>query len=112
MRGERPSLNVLMLALLLTPLFALSWTVMHPIDQSSPIFGATRETMLADQVEFIVVLSGTDETFADTIYARHSYLPDEIHWNKKFVDILSVRPDGRRQVDLRKFHSVDDTDSA
>jgi inward rectifier potassium channel len=95
-----------------SPLFALSWTVMHRIDEMSPIFGATRESLLADQVEFIVVLSGTDETFADSIYARHSYMPDEIHWNKRFVDIISVRPDGRRLVDLRKFHSVKDVDGS
>ena len=93
-----------------SPLFALSWTVMHPIDETSPLFGATYESMLADQVELIVVLSGTDETFADTIYARHSYMPDEIHWNKRFVDIISIRPDGRRLVDLRKFHAVNDTE--
>ena len=58
-----------------------------------------------------MVLSGTDETFADTIYARHSYMPDEIHWNKRFVDIISVRADGRRLVDLGKFHSVNDTEA-
>jgi inward rectifier potassium channel len=92
-----------------SPLFALSWTVMHPIDENSPLFGATRESMLDDHVELIVVLSGTDETFAATIYARHSYMPDEIHWNRRFVDIISVRPDGRRLVDLAKFHSVTDT---
>jgi inward rectifier potassium channel len=93
-----------------SPLFALSWTVMHPIDENSPIFGATRDSLVDDMAEFIVVLSGTDETFADTIYARHSYMPDEIHWNKRFADIISVRPDGRRLVDLGKFHSVNDTE--
>ena len=93
-----------------TPLFALSWTVMHVIDDTSPLVGATRESMLADQIEIIVVLSGTDETFSDKIFARHSYMPHEIHWNKRFVDILSVRPDGRRLVDLSKFHALTDTD--
>ncbi len=91
-----------------TPLFALSWTVMHMIDETSPLAGATRESLLADQVEIIVVLSGIDETFSDKIFARYSYMPDEIHWNKRFVDILSVRPDGRRLVDLSKFHALDD----
>ena len=52
-----------------------------------------------------------DETLADRVYARHSYLPDEIHWNKRFVDIISVRPDGRRLVDLGKFHSVNDAEA-
>src|SRR5579871_473038 len=54
-----------------TPLFMLSWTVMHRIDETSPLYGATRESLLRDLVELIVVLSGTDETYSDTIYARH-----------------------------------------
>ena len=46
--------------------------------------------------------------FADKVYARHSYLPDEIHWDKQFEDILFELENGRRFVDLRKFHDVKD----
>ena len=91
-----------------SPLFSLTWTVMHRLDENSPLFGATRESMIADQVELIAVLSGTDDTFAATIHARHSYLPHEIEWNKKFADIIELRPDGRNTVDLRKFHDLHD----
>jgi inward rectifier potassium channel len=93
-----------------SPLFRLSWTVMHPLDEKSPLFGATQDSMFAEQAEVIVVLSGTDDTFAATIHARHSYLPTEIHWNKRFTDIISLRPDGRRMIDLRKFHDLHDSD--
>ena len=93
-----------------TPLFALSWTVMHPIGESSPLHGANRESMLEDQVEIVVILSGTDETYSDKVYARHSYVPHDIHWRKKFADILSTHPSGRRVLDLRKFHAVEDLD--
>ncbi len=65
--------------------------------------------MVDEQMEIIVVLSGTDETYSDKIYARHSYLPDEVVWNKRFVDILSVRH-GRRHVDLSRFHDVYEDD--
>lgn len=92
-----------------TPLFALSWTVMHPIGDGSPLSGATIDSMIEQQMEIVVVISGTDETYSDKIYARHSYLPDEIVWNKRFVDILSVR-NGRRHVDLSRFHDVHDLD--
>ena len=91
-----------------TPLFQLSWTVMHPIDKDSPLYDATIDTMLADQMEIIVMLSGTDDTFADKVYARHSYMPHEICWDKQFVDVLFTREDGRRFVDLRRFHDVED----
>ena len=95
-----------------SPLFSLSWTVMHPIDRDSPFHGATRESMLKDQMEVIVIMSGMDDTFADKVYARHSYLPHEIHWDKQFEDILFVLEDGRRFVDLNKFHDVKDMSKA
>ncbi len=91
-----------------SPLFQLSWTVMHPIDKDSPLHGATIDTMLAQQMEIIVMLSGTDDTYADKVYARHSYMPHEICWDKQFVDVLFTREDGRRFVDLRRFHDVED----
>ncbi len=91
-----------------TPLFALSWTVMHPVDERSPLHGATRESLIAQQAEIVVLISGTDETYGEKIYARHSYIPHNIHWNKHFADILSIGPDGRRVLDLGKFHDLHD----
>lgn len=95
-----------------SPLFQLSWTVMHSIDKDSPLHGATMDSMLAQQMEIIVMLSGTDDTFADKVYARHSYMPHEICWDKQFVDVLFTREDGRRFVDLRRFHDVEDLPKA
>ena len=89
-----------------TPLFGLSWTVMHAIDESSPLHGTTAEQLLVSQVEIIVLLSGTDDTLSDLIYARHSYLPEEILWHRRFVDVLDLTPSGRRVVDLRHFHET------
>jgi inward rectifier potassium channel len=94
-----------------SPLFAYSWMVMHPVDELSPLHGATAESLERAQAEIVVTLSGTDETYSDRIYARHAYLPRDIHWNKRFVDILSLTPSGRRVLDLRKFHAVDDPPS-
>lgn len=89
-----------------TPLFALSWTVMHPIDENSPLHGANRTSLVEQQAEIVVLVSGTDETYGAKIYARHSYIPHDVHWNKRFADILSLGADGRRILDLRRFHDV------
>ena len=91
-----------------TPLFAYTWVVLHPIDASSPIFGQTSETLLRDHMEIVVVISGLDDRYAQRIHARHSYTADEIRWHKRFADVLSILPDGRRQVDYRRFHDVID----
>ena len=89
-----------------TSLFTLSWTVMHPIDDTSPLYGLLPEHLHERQMEIIVLLRGTDDTLADLIYMRHAYTPDDILWNHRFSDVLSVTPAGRRMVDLTKFHET------
>jgi inward rectifier potassium channel len=88
-------------------LFALSWTIMHRIDRSSPLYGYTQEMLAEQQAEIVVMLSGVDETLADRIYARHSYGVNDMVWNHRFVDVLSQRNDGRRVVDLTRFHDTE-----
>ena len=88
------------------PLFALSWTVMHHINDTSPLHGLGLADMLEHDMELIVMLTGMDETINDRIYARHSYMAEEIIWNRRFVDVVSVAPSGHRMVDLTQFHET------
>ena len=90
-----------------SPLFALSWTIMHRIDDASPLRGIKFEEMCEKDFEILILLSGTDETLADIIYARHSYTPADFRWNHKFVDVLSIAPTGHRIVDLTRFHDTE-----
>jgi inward rectifier potassium channel len=89
-----------------TSLFALSWTVMHRIDETSPLHGLSLDDLSANQMELIVLLRGMDETLADFIYSRHAYGPDDIVWNHRFVDVISATPQGRRLLDLGRFHDT------
>lgn len=89
-----------------TPIFALTWMAMHTIDESSPLYGLDVAKFKEGDAEIIVTLTGTDETFAQTIHARHSFVADEIAWDMKFVDILSHLPDGKRSIDYRLFHHI------
>jgi inward rectifier potassium channel len=88
------------------PMFALSWTLMHLIDETSPLFGATQQSMEAESAEIVVAVSGVDEIFAQRIYARHSYLPDEIIWNRRLADVLTTNEDGDRVVNYYNFHKL------
>ena len=90
------------------PLFALSWTIMHALDETSPIHGLGLAEMLERDMELVVMLSGTDETINDRIYARNSYMAEEILWHRRFVDVLSITPSGQRMVDLHHFHDTRD----
>ena len=85
-------------------LFALTWTVMHPINESSPLYGITLEEMQEKEMEILITITGIDQTVSDNIHAHHSYIPTEILWNHKFVDILSKTRNGKRSVDYSCFH--------
>ena len=79
---------------------------MHPIDESSPLYGVTPEAIVEDDMEIVVTLTGLDETVTQTIHARHSYVGEEILWNMRFIDILSKTRDGRRSINYTRFHDV------
>jgi inward rectifier potassium channel len=88
------------------PSFALSWTAIHPIDERSPFWKVTPASLAAADAEIIVSLTGLDETYAQTVHARHAYAADQIVLGARFVDILSRLPDGRMRIDYRYFHDV------
>ena len=90
-----------------SPVFALTWQIMHRIDEESPLYGETVESLLASRAEIVVVLRGLDETFAQTIHARASYTPDEIVWGGHLHDIFSRDEQGRPVIDYTHFHDID-----
>ena len=89
-----------------TPVFAMSFTVMHEIDRDSPFYGADAASLVQQNAELVVTASGLDETIAQRVNARTSYLPDEILWDHRFVDISGWTEDGRRIIDYRRFHDT------
>jgi inward rectifier potassium channel len=84
--------------------FPLSWTIVHPIDEKSPLWGMTRDDLVTKDAEILVLLSGVDETFSTTVHARTSYKPPEIKVGERFVNIYNpVRTDGTVSIDVRKL---------
>jgi inward rectifier potassium channel len=94
-----------------SPAIARSWNVMHKLDESSPLHGATPETLVQDDAELIVTVVGIDETSAQNVHARYSYGPEQIRWGARHADMLTDLPDGRTQLDMREFHRVVPTSS-
>ncbi|MEH1929952.1 MAG: ion channel [Nostoc sp.] len=89
-----------------TPSFTLSWSVMHVIDEFSPLYGMTPESLTQTNTILIVSLSGLDETVSQVVHARHTYGANEILWNNQFADIFHHTPDGDRYIDYNRFHDV------
>lgn len=88
--------------------FPLSWTIVHPMDADSPLYGMSADDLRATKGEFLILLTGFDETFSQTVHARSSYLAEEVVWGARFGDIYN-RPanDGLLTIDVRKLHSIE-----
>lgn len=67
--------------------FPLAWTVVHPIDEASPLRNLTPSDLAACDAEFLILLTGADETFSEPVHSRSSYKAAEIVWNARFSDI-------------------------
>ena len=89
-----------------TSAFALSWTVMHKIDETSPLFSLTREELIAAEARINIAISGLDETLNDMVHARHDYEAEQLAFGFRFVDILFEQSNSVWAVDFSKFHDV------
>jgi len=87
--------------------FALTWMVVHPITEDSPLFGETPESLRAKDVDLVASLTGLDETLSQSVHARHAWSPAQILWGRRFADVLVTLPDGRRAIDYRRFHELE-----
>ena len=88
--------------------FALSWTVVHPIDPSSPIWGLTQKDLFDADAEILILLTGTDETLSQTVHSRSSYKADEIVWGAKFANMfMRTEADGIIGMNLSRIHDIE-----
>jgi inward rectifier potassium channel len=92
-----------------TALFAMTWIPMHRIDRNSPFWGG--ETALArlreQRAEIFLAFTGLDETIGQPIHARHRYGLEDIVWNARYADVLTIDADGTRTIDYASFHEVE-----
>jgi inward rectifier potassium channel len=90
-----------------SPAMTRGWTVMHEVDEHSLLFGKSPEQMVAEDLELIVTVAGTDETSMQTVHARHTYSANELKHGHRMVDSVMEMDDGSMLVDMRKFHLVE-----
>lgn len=93
-----------------TPLFLLSWTVMHAIDDSSPLYEMTKEAMEHHNIWIAVSFTGHDEILSHSIHRHHIYKASEILFGHVFRDELLEDSKGQLYVDYGKFHKVEKLD--
>ncbi len=87
--------------------FPLSWTIVHPIDRKSPLYGFTLEDFKNRNGEFFIQFKAFDDTFAQTIYLRYSYQFDELIYGAKFAFIFSRQENGKTAIELNRLDEYD-----
>jgi inward rectifier potassium channel len=90
-----------------TALFAFSWTVVHRIDASSPLFGETAESLGRQNADLVASLIGIEEATGQNVHARYTWSGADVRFGYRFADILVALPDGRRGIDYTRFHDVE-----
>lgn len=88
------------------PIFLFGWTLLHVIDEHSPLLGETTESLQASRAFLLLTISGTDETTGQTLMARYVYNPRDLRWDHTFEDILTTDATGVDHFDYQRFHAV------
>jgi inward rectifier potassium channel len=78
--------------------FPLTWTVVHPINSDSPLFGKTKEDLERLQAELLILVKGYDDTFSQMVNARYSYRYDEFVWDARFTPAFEIDKEGAIDV--------------
>jgi inward rectifier potassium channel len=84
-----------------------SWSALHVIDDSSPLFGETPETFDTKEIELQVAVVGIDDITMQPVHGQHRYFTHQIMWGHRLADILSEAPDGDLVLNLRNFHHTE-----
>lgn len=90
-------------------MFPLPWTIVHPIDENSPIFGKGMLDLSAERAEFLIILKGYDDTFNTYVHQIHEYNMDELVFDADFDPMFDPAAQGETVVHLNKisdFHKV------
>lgn len=91
-----------------SPALALTWTLFHVIDETSPLHASGPQHLRESDAAFIVLVTGYDELSAQTVHARQAYLARDVRFGHRYADIVSSAADGRVRVDYSRFHDTEE----
>ena len=88
-------------------IFAYSWTAVHQIQPGSPFYAVTSEEILKADANLTVSLTGFDEVFSQSVYARYTYKAQDIVWGARLADIIDETAEPGSRFDFAKFDLVE-----
>lgn len=94
------------------PMFVLGWSLIHIINENSPLFGATTESLKSVNAALILSVEGVDETTNQNQRARHYYPCELIRWNHRYVDIFDENAEQTQHIHYSRFHQSEEIDNS
>ena len=88
------------------PMFVLSWTMIHPLDEDSPLHGLSPKDWIDEDLVITCIITGIDEVSSGNVHARYTYYAEDIAPGQTFQDIISIRADGTVVLDFTRFHDT------
>jgi inward rectifier potassium channel len=88
-------------------MLALTWTLVHIINEESPVYNFTPEDFLSKDVEVFILITAYDDTFAQIVHSRSSYIGEEIVNNAKFKRAFYTNEDGLTVLDVDSMGAFD-----
>ena len=91
-------------------MLSMSWTIVHPIDEKSPMKDLTYADLEKSDAEFLVFFKAFDDTFADMVRSRTSFRYDQVVYGAKFSTIIGTGNDGSPQLDFAGISNFEKAD--
>ena len=88
------------------PILSLTWTIIHPIDKDSPLYGMTEERLAAEAPTLMVSITGFDEAISSVINDRRTYSRERVKFGHVFTDILRDLPGDIIELDITRIHET------
>jgi inward rectifier potassium channel len=101
-QGERLNYFNLKLQMDRVSFLPLSWTLVHPIAEDSPLAGLSQEDLQDRRAEVIVMIKGVDEAYMQQVMTRRSYTHRELTWGARFQRVFGAR-DGLMHLEIDRL---------
>ena len=88
------------------PTFALSWSLFHPIDEKSPLFGKDEDTLSTSKINFVVSIVGFDEASGQIVHERDVFTAQDVRFGHEYVDFVWIDDQGLRHIDYAKIDAT------
>lgn len=88
-------------------ILTLNWTIVHPLDENSPLAEITPDELERGEASFSVLLKAFDDTFSQTVHSRTAYQYNELVWDMKFLPMFDRDEHGRIVLDMSKINTYE-----